>query len=104
MIELQDDARGVIVPVSAQTGARRTGIVGERGGMLRIAVTAAPEKGKANRAIIAVLSEAVGVPKSAVEILTGETSPRKRFLVTGATIDQVRNALEHVVSNNKKEP
>jgi uncharacterized protein (TIGR00251 family) len=89
MIDLKQDSRGVVLPVSAQAGARRNGIVGLREGALRIAVTAAPEKGKANRAIIAVLSEILAVPKSAIELLSGETSPRKRFIVLGATVDQV---------------
>lgn len=104
MIELQDDTRGVIVPVRAHAGARRTAVMGERGGMLRIAVTAPPENGKANRAIIAVLSAAIGVPKSAVEILAGETSSRKRLLVVGASIEQVRHALDRARPVNNKGP
>ncbi len=42
----------------AHAGARQNGIVGEHNGMLRVAVTAAPEKGKANKAIVDVLSKA----------------------------------------------
>jgi uncharacterized protein len=48
MIELRSHQGGVIVPVQAHAGARRNGVLGVRNGMLRVAVTAAPEKGKAN--------------------------------------------------------
>ena len=89
MIELKQDARGVLLPVSAHAGARRNGIIGERNGMLRVAVTAAAEKGKANRAIIGVLSEVLDVPKSAIEIVAGETSSQKRLLIVGGNAEAI---------------
>lgn len=90
MLAFKEDPRGVIVPVQAQTGARQNAILGERAGALRVAVTAAPEKGKANRAIIALLSKSLGVSKSAIELIAGETSRRKQFLIGGVTLDKVR--------------
>ena len=48
-----------------------------RAGKPQIAVTAAPEKGKANKAIIAVLAEALSLAKSEIELISGETSRRK---------------------------
>lgn len=96
MIEIVQVDRGVILPVRAQAGAGRNGILGVRDGMLRIAVTAAPEKGKANRAIVTVLSEALGVPKSAIELTDGESSPRKRFLIVDASVERIRGALARI--------
>ena len=93
MVELEADPRGVIIPVRAHAGARRNAILGVRQGMLRIAVTAAPEKGKANRAIIALLSEALGVPKSTIELISGDSSPQKRFLILDANLDEIRQTL-----------
>ncbi|MEX2316481.1 MAG: DUF167 domain-containing protein [Pirellulales bacterium] len=93
MLRLAHDSRGVILPVRVHAQARRSGIVGVREGMLRVAVTAAPEKGKANRAVVAVLSRALGVPKSALELLSGETSPQKRFLIVGMMLEDVRQSL-----------
>jgi uncharacterized protein (TIGR00251 family) len=98
MIELQSDPRGVIVSVRAQPGARRNGIVGEHDGMLRVAVTAAPEKGKANKAIVDVLSRALGVPKSAVVLLSGETSSRKRFLIQSGIVEVIRRAIDRILA------
>jgi uncharacterized protein (TIGR00251 family) len=97
-IQLEGDRRGVILPVRANAGARRNGIIGIRNGALRVAVTAAPEKGKANRAIIEVLSKSLNIPKSSIELLSGETSPQKRFLLVGADASAVRAAIADVAS------
>jgi uncharacterized protein (TIGR00251 family) len=98
-VELQVDERGVIVPVRAAAGARRNAILGTRQGMLRVAVTAAPEKGKANRAIVALLSEVFGVTKSAVQLVSGETSPQKRFLIVGADPNEIRSAIARALEH-----
>ena len=98
MIDLEAHPRGVIVPVRAHAGSRRNGILGEREGMLRVAVTAAPEKGKANRAIVEVLSKALGVSKSSIELVAGETSPQKRFLLVGVDVDAVGKHLARLLA------
>ena len=51
-------------------------------GTVRVKVTAAPEKGKANTAVCALLADAFDVSRSAVEILRGEASPTKRVRIT----------------------
>ena len=61
----------------------RDRIVGWLGDRLKVQVCAAPERGKANDAVIGVLSEALGVPRSAVRITAGETSPLKTVEVRG---------------------
>jgi uncharacterized protein YggU (UPF0235/DUF167 family) len=48
-----------------------------------VAVTAAPERGRANAAIAAVLAEALGCRASQIVLLSGETAREKRFLVAG---------------------
>ena len=93
-LQLEPDPRGVILTVRAHAGARRNAVVGVREGMLRVAVTEAPEKGKANKAIVAVLSKALGVSKSAVVLVSGATSPRKRFLIAGADADTLSASLQ----------
>jgi hypothetical protein len=98
MIELQQESRGVILPVRAHAGARRNVILGVRDGALRVAVTVVPEKGKANKAIVALLSGTLGVPKSAVELISGETSPQKRFLILGGNAAAIRQSLAEFVT------
>ena len=46
-------------------------------GTLKVRIAAAPEKGKANAELCAFLARHYGVPRSAVTILSGQTSPRK---------------------------
>ncbi|MGD9635346.1 MAG: DUF167 domain-containing protein [Pirellulales bacterium] len=98
MIELAAHPRGVLLPVRAQAGARQNGIVGEHNGMLRVAVTAAPEKGKANKAIVEVLADALKLPKSSLELVSGETSQQKRFLVVGAKEELLRIVIERLLA------
>ncbi len=54
---------------------------GER--ILKIAVTAVPEDGKANKAVIALLAKRLKLPKSAITVASGETSRRKTLLIDG---------------------
>ena len=88
-LELQEHRDGVVLPVRAQPGARRSGLTGVHDGALKIAVTQAAEKGKANAAIVTLLSKELSVPKSRLLILSGETSSRKRILIQGAALSEV---------------
>jgi uncharacterized protein (TIGR00251 family) len=54
---------------------------GER--VLKIAVTAVPEDGKVNKAVIALLAKRLKLPKSAITIASGETARRKSLLIDG---------------------
>jgi uncharacterized protein len=99
MLQLEPHPRGVILPVRAHAGSRRNAILGERDGLLRVAVTEAPEKGKANKAIVAVLSRSLGVSKSSIKLLSGETSVRKKFLVVGGDAETLCEALT-IASDN----
>lgn len=99
MIELAKHPRGVLLPVKAQAGARQNAVLGEHNGMLRVAVTAAPEKGTANRAIIEVLADALHVAKSSIELAAGETSPQKRFLMVDVVEADLRIALDRLIGN-----
>ena len=94
MIALEPHPEGVILPVRAHAGARRNAIRGEQNGMLRVSVTQAPEKGKANKALIAVLSEGLSLKKSQIELISGATSPQKRFLVREVTTDELQERIE----------
>jgi uncharacterized protein (TIGR00251 family) len=97
MIALEDHAEGTILPVRAHAGARRSGITGEHAGTLQVSVTQAPEKGKANKAIVAVLAETLSLRKSQVELIAGETAPQKRFLVRGIPLDTLRARIEEAL-------
>jgi uncharacterized protein (TIGR00251 family) len=55
--------------------------------VLRLRVTAVPDKGKANAAVIALLAKAVGVPRSAITLVSGETARLKTVRIAGNAID-----------------
>jgi len=93
VIDLQETPQGVVVPVQAHPGARQNGITGEHAGRLRVAVTQAPEKGKANKALIEVLAAALDLKKSQVALVAGETSSQKKFLVTGVSLPELSRRL-----------
>jgi uncharacterized protein (TIGR00251 family) len=94
MIALEPHAEGAILPVRAHAGARRNAIEGEQNGMLKVSVTQAPEKGKANKAIVSLLAKGLSLRKSQVELVAGETSPQKRFLVRELTPEELRKRIE----------
>ena len=51
--------------------------------VLRIRVSAVPDKGKANAAVCSILAKALGVPKSSISVVSGETARMKTVLVAG---------------------
>ena len=51
--------------------------------VLRVRVKAVPDKGKANAAVIALLAKALGVPKSAIRVTSGETARLKTVRIEG---------------------
>ena len=59
-------------------GARHTALVLEDG-VIRVHVTTAPEDGKANRAVAELLARALGVAKSRLELVRGQTARDKVF-------------------------
>jgi uncharacterized protein (TIGR00251 family) len=90
MIAVAPHAEGCVLAVRAQPGARKSGVVGEHAGALKLAVTAPPDRGRANRALVELLRELLDVRRSQVELLSGETSQDKRFLIRGLTETEVR--------------
>lgn len=76
-LELTACSGGTRLRLRVKPGARRTEIVGSHGGALKLTVASAPERGKANRAVVKLLAEALGVPSSSVTIAAGATSQDK---------------------------
>jgi hypothetical protein len=63
--------------VKVVAGASRTEIAGWQGETLRIRVAAPAERGKGNAAVVSLLCRTLGLPKDAVSIISGTSSPRK---------------------------
>jgi len=56
----------------------RNAVTGWTGDTLKLSVTTAPEKGKANQRVIEVLAQALDVPRSSISIVRGETAATKQ--------------------------
>jgi len=69
--------------VKVVPGSRRTVYCGLHDGMYKIRLAAAPEKGKANKALIDFLAGLLAVKKNAVMLESGQTSPLKQICVMG---------------------
>lgn len=79
---------GLRLAVRLQPGARKTGLGGlatltDGGVALTARVTAAPEGGKANAALIALLAKTWRLPKGSFEIVAGRGTRRKMLLIAG---------------------
>lgn len=92
-LDIRDTPGGAVIAVKAVPAASRDRVVGALGDCLKIATSAPAEKGKANKAVAALLAEALGVDKRNVELLGGRTSPRKELRVAGLSAGQVRERL-----------
>jgi len=79
----------VIFDVLVQPRASRAKIGPVHDGRLKIAVTAPPVDGEANAAVIELLAKQLGIARSAVSVIAGETSRRKtvRVATTRASIE-----------------
>jgi len=74
--------------VKAVPGASRSEIVGRLGAALKIRVAAPPEGGKANREILELLAERLGLPAASVTLVSGAASPAKVVELLGITAEQ----------------
>jgi uncharacterized protein len=94
-------AGGVTLAVRAQPGAKKTAITGVYGegaaAQLKIAVQAPPVEGRANLALIAFLAKTFDLPKNQVELVSGELSRSKVFLLRGVTADRANAKLKEWV-------
>ena len=75
----------VLLHVRVQPQARRNAVMGWRGEALRVSVTAAPEDGKATRAVIELLANTLAVPASSISLVRGATSRDKWFRLPAGT-------------------
>ena len=81
---------GVTFVVRVTPRAHKNEIVGTDGEALRVKLNAPPVEGAANAALCAFLAEALGVRKSAVTLVVGQTSRIKVVRVQGVRPSQVQ--------------
>lgn len=84
---------GVLFTVKVVPGSSRTKVSGVLGGMLKVKVSAAPEKGKANKELTEFLCKQLGSKKGSIRILSGHTSAVKQVEVVGVSVEQMSEKL-----------
>jgi uncharacterized protein (TIGR00251 family) len=92
-LEVRELPDGVIIRVRAAAGASRRGITGVHDGAVKVAVTTAPEKGRANQAILSVLAAALDVSPRDLAMVAGATGRDKQVLVRGIAAAELRRRL-----------
>jgi len=93
---------GARIAVRVQPGARRNALV-ERlaNGAWKVAVTAPPEGGRANEAVVELLAGLLGVKRRQVEVARGASSRAKTIDVTGLETDEAERRLTAALAASK---
>lgn len=94
MIPIRHDQSGaILLPIKAVPGAARDEIAGPLGQRLKVRISAPPEQGKANKAIIGLVAGRLGVRPRDVVVVEGLTSPEKLLGVRGIDEASLRRKL-----------
>jgi uncharacterized protein (TIGR00251 family) len=91
--KITDAQQGAAFAVRVVPRASKNEIAGQVGDAIKVRLTAPPVEGKANEALIAFLAQELGVRKSQVEIVAGETSRNKVICVLGLSPAEVEERL-----------
>jgi uncharacterized protein len=97
-LALTDKQEGLVIKVAVLPRASRNQVAGLKEDALKIKLTAPPVEGAANKACLQFLAKSLGLPKSKLAILSGESSRTKRILIRlnpeeGERSKQIRNKL-----------
>jgi uncharacterized protein len=84
---------GVDIHIYVAPRSSSNKVVGLHNGALKVALTAPPVDGAANKALVEFLAKTLGVPKSGVTIVSGETSRNKTLRVAGISVEDARARL-----------
>jgi len=89
-IEIKDAEGGCKLEVKVKPAARQDTLIGPFAGRLKMTVTAAPERGRANEAVARVVAGALNVATSRVKVIAGFTAQEKIVYIEGLAADEVR--------------
>ena len=85
MVKIREMEDGIVVSVKVQPNSSKDRVVGEYADQIKIAVTVAPEKGKANKAVIKLFAKWLGIKSSDIQIISGETLRDKELFIRNIT-------------------
>lgn len=93
LFELAPGAGGTVFRVRVSPGASRSHVTGVHAGALKVRVSAPPERGKANAALLKLLAGALGVKQRSLRIVSGEAARDKRILLEGVSGEETEKLL-----------
>jgi len=85
---------GIYLSVHLQPGAKTNAVRGMHGDAVKLSITVAPQDGRANRALIQFLAGLLDIPKSSIQLVSGQTSRLKRIFISGQPdrlVSQIRS-------------
>ena len=87
-LNIRESEDGIVFTAKVIPGSSSPAkISGVLDGMLKIKITAAPEKGKANQSLIKFLADMLGIKKNSIQIISGQTNPIKQIQISGISIE-----------------
>ena len=89
------------VQLRVSPGARKAHVVGRHGDAWKVRVAPAPEQGKANAAVAALLADALALPRDSVSIVSGHTSRDKTVALEGIDTEQTERLLAEASAAGK---
>jgi len=93
MLKIDEDKTGLKFNIYVQPRSSRNQVLGLYGDALKVKIKAPPVEGAANKMCIAVLAKVLKIPKSTIEIVSGQASKTKRVQVRG---EKDRDSLEEI--------
>ena len=93
MIKFEEKNGATFFSVRVVPRASKSEIAGEIDDSLKIRLCSPPVDGAANAELIKLLARTLGVSRSDVEIVSGQTSKTKRIQITGVTADELKSRL-----------
>ncbi len=82
-----------LLKIKVVPGSSRNHIAGWLGDSLKICVTANPEKGEANDAVVSLLADTLRIPKQDVTMCSGASSPRKVIKISELSHSEIKSRL-----------
>ena len=89
------DVKPIRLNLRVAPGGSRAAVVGRYGDAWKVRVVAAPERGRANASVVALLADSLGLRVPDVTIVSGATSRNKTVELVGLTRDEVELRLAH---------
>ncbi len=84
----------VLLKVRVQPKASRNSIIVQSDGRIRVALTAPPVDGKANKALLRFVAKSLGISRADVSLVSGEKSREKTLALAGVTLESVQEKMQ----------